>query len=54
MTANDLSHNSMSELHELIKDSQSQPNLQTIILSKNNIQDQGLRDIANGLLERFI
>jgi hypothetical protein len=54
VSQNDLSYVAMASLHDMLKDPLQQPNLQSITLNRNNISDQGLREVANGLLERFI
>jgi len=39
VSQNDLSYVAMSSLHEMLKDPLNQPNLQSIILNRNNIAD---------------
>jgi len=40
----------MSHLTEFIKNYQDQPTLKKIILNKNSLKDEGVKELANGLL----
>lgn len=40
-------------LKEFIKNPSDLPELKVLILSKNSLKDEGIRELANGLLERF-
>jgi len=42
----------MSTLEEAIRDPQDWPNLTTIILNKNRLQDEGVKELGNALVKR--
>ena len=53
MTQNDLTQHSMKALTEHIKDYQQSRDLVSLVLDKNELNDEGVRELAHGLIERF-
>lgn len=43
----------MTTLKDFIREFRQQPGLESIVLDANKLQDAGIRDLADGLLERW-
>ena len=43
----------MKEFAGYMADHHSSENLQSVILDKNNLEDDGIREVIHGVLERF-
>lgn len=52
LSSNDFTFKSMAILQEFIQDPCTWPKLQTLVLSKNNLKDEGIKDLANAVLKR--
>ena len=53
VSQNDLTAISMKEFAGYMADHHSSENLQSVILDKNNLEDDGIREVIHGVLERF-
>ena len=53
VTQNDLTQHSMKTLSQYIKDYQLSRELVSLVLDKNDLGNDGVRELANGLIERF-
>ena len=53
MTQNDLTQNAMKSLSVYLKDYEMSRDLVSLVLDKNEIGNDGLRELSNGLIERF-
>ena len=53
VSQNDLTHQIMPSLNNYISDYESSGSLTSLVLDSNNICNEGLRELANGLFERF-
>ena len=53
ISQNDLSHQIMPRLNNYLVDFQSSVALTSLILDNNDICNEGIRELANGLFERF-
>ena len=53
MSQNDLSSHSMQALAHYLAAYQSSSELQSLVLDKNDLHDEGIRELSVGLLDRF-
>jgi len=53
VTQNDISYLSMGSLRHFLRDYNRQQGFVSLVLDKNNLGDIGIRELADGLFERF-
>ena len=53
MTQNDLTSTAMKSLSVFLKDYDISRDLVSIVLDRNDINNEGIRELSNGLIERF-